>query len=150
MGIINMGQLRWTVASVTALLGLACSSPMELYIMSVAQKKVAEAWEPAGGGCSLAVSPNGVEQNTTAGTVEQDANGNMVVSDDYVLEERYDGQTVDVIVSSGGDVVAERRYDAAFLETGDVDVIEVTTKAGKQYELKYWGGPACDKRSPAQ
>jgi hypothetical protein len=147
---INMHQLRWMVASVATLFALACSSPMEFYLMSDARKKVAEEWEPAGGGCSLAISSNGVQQTTTAGTVEQDANGNTVVSDDYVLEERYDGQTVEVSVSSGGEVIAERRYDAAFLVTGDVDVIEVTTKRGDQYELRYWGGPACDTRLPEQ
>jgi hypothetical protein len=47
-------------------------------------------------------------------------------------------------IRSGGNVLAERRYDEAFARSGTVDDFTVRTLAGKEYRLRYWGSLGCD------
>jgi hypothetical protein len=59
---------------------------------------------------------------------------------DFQTTESQDGDVVVEQVFSDTELLASRRYDAAFLNSAKVDQVMVKTHAGKDYVLRYWGG----------
>jgi hypothetical protein len=93
--------------------------------------------EPAGGGCVLVVE--GGRRGTAGiggGTVDPRA--------DFRISEQTRGDTLVVVVHSGSMELARRSYGEKFLSSGERDEFSVTTQAGRQFDLAYWGGPECD------
>jgi hypothetical protein len=65
-------------------------------------------------------------------------------SRDLVVEQRMAGDSFLVVVTSDDDEIARRKYGATQLESGERDEFRITTRAGRVYELVYWGGRQCD------
>lgn len=53
------------------------------------------------------------------------------------------GGAIVFIAHSRGEVLAERRYDEAFIESRKVDEFVVTTKGGVERRMAFWGGAGC-------
>jgi hypothetical protein len=90
----------------------------------------------AGGGCMIAIS-----HGLGGGTV---SSGGGSVDGDLAVSEHGGGDAFVVVVSSQGEELERREYDEKTLLTGERDQFTVTTQAGRQYELTYWGGHECD------
>jgi hypothetical protein len=92
----------------------------------------------AGAGCSLVLQRGGPFGGGTASDSLGSTDG------DLVIDEGNHDDGYQVVVSSQGVELVRRNYDRAFLLSHDVDVFEVTTDAGKQFEFSYRGSTDCD------
>lgn len=91
-----------------------------------------------GGGCALVLQRDGPLVGGTSG-----ASGGSV-DGDLSIDEGNQGEGYRVVISSQGEELARRFYDRPFLLSHDVDVFEITTKAGKKIEFSYRGSSECD------
>jgi hypothetical protein len=60
------------------------------------------------------------------------------------------GGVATVRVHAGDKLLAERRYDEAFADSGRVDVIKVASPDGRAYEFRYWGSESCEAVMPEE
>lgn len=110
----------------------------ELYVMDQRYEHDAEYGGGPFTGCTLAVyDDGGVGEGTLAG-------GPPGLQGDFVIEDFTEGKGLEVTVRSGEEILATRNYDVAFVRSGEVDTFQVTTHAGRVFDLAYWGGPRCD------
>jgi hypothetical protein len=68
-------------------------------------------------------------------------------SRDLVVNHSMAGDSFLVVVTSDDRELARRKYGEKRLESGERDEFSVTTRAGRTYELAYWGGHKCDSSS---
>ena len=63
---------------------------------------------------------------------------------DISLTEGPEGDVFVVRIFSGSTLVASRSYSAVWLDSGQMDEFDVTTRSGAIYLLRYWGGACAD------
>lgn len=121
---------------------VACASHShdgeELYVMGEYYEHDAEYGGGPFGGCTMAVyEDDEVGESKLAG-------GLPGLENDFVLEDYTEGDGLLVTVSSQDEILETRDYDIGFVRSGEVDRFQITTHAGRVFDLAYWGGSRCD------
>jgi len=133
--------MRWLpgVCLLVALVGNGGCGRGDLYLMSERHELQEDGTRVfSGGGCMLAIERGfGASDSTSSG-------GGGTVDGDFVEQHESDADGFHVVLRSGDIELARRDYGVQFLASGAVDRFQVTTQAGKSYELAYWGGDDCD------
>ena len=137
-----MGML-W-LSAVAAAGALGCNDDddgADIYMMSERYELTDQGEELAGGGCLFAISADGEGggSSTTGGKW-----GPGGLDPDFIYGETTDLKRVTVTIRSNDEIIEERQYDEAFLESGKVDRFLVLTERGRVFRFAYWGGPECD------
>jgi hypothetical protein len=109
---------------------MSCSSGNRFTVNSAIYLRDGQNLVARGGGCAYVTLPgSGGADNAGPRT------------GDFSEAEGPDGDAYLVQVFSDQSLLSSRRYDEAMLTSERVDEFSVTTHAGANYTLKYWGGP---------
>jgi hypothetical protein len=129
--------LRHIVFMLIACLGVGgCGSS---YLLNeTIEKRGPEGVKPGGAGCYPVETGPFVSGSWGSGGGDGEVFHNVEAKDGVVT----------VQVHSGGQLLATRRYDQDFADSGKVDVIKVLSLAGREYEFRYWGSKTCEAVKP--
>jgi hypothetical protein len=137
---MQTSSIRWsTVIAIGSTLMASCADDLYVKFEHVElrdQQRIA-----AGEGCALAIEGRRLGGGGSVSSGSADASG------DFVVEEQSGEEAYLVVVRSQGGELVHREYDEPFLRSGAVDRFEVTTRAGRRFELAYRGSRSCESPS---
>jgi hypothetical protein len=128
MGRVIFGARRFTVSVALVAIGMSSCAHDRVTVNQQMFLREGGRLKYEGGGCSsMELGGSGPAPAPMKGS-------------DFQTTESQDGDVVLEQVFSDTELLASRRYDAAFLNSAKVDEFTVKTHAGKDYVLRYWGG----------
>ena len=108
------------------------------YLMEDIEVKLDGEWRLIGGGC-MAIESGRARGGSLAG------NGSEEAGDSFDIEMESHGGKATVKISTASESI-DLEFDGKFMHSGEREIYEITTEAGREYRMTYWGESDCNVR----